>query len=34
MLLTVFLVFLEIFAIVLKANTKKHLDVLVKERDS
>jgi len=28
------LVFLENFVIVLKANTKKHLEVLVKERDS
>jgi len=34
MLLTVCLAFLEIFVIVLKANTKKHLDELVKERDS
>jgi len=30
----VFLVFLEIFATVLKANTKTHLVELVKERDS
>jgi hypothetical protein len=34
MLLTVCLVFLQNFVIVLKANTKKHLDELVKERDS
>ena len=34
MLLTVCLVFLENFVIVLKANTKKHLDELVKEQDS
>jgi hypothetical protein len=33
-LLTVFLVFLEIFATVLKANTKTHLVELVKEWDS
>jgi len=30
----VFLFFLEIFATMLKYNTKKHLDELVKERDS
>ena len=34
MLLTVFLVFLEIFATVLKANTTTHFVELVKERDS
>jgi len=33
-MLTGCLVFLENFVIVLKANTKKHLDKLVKERDS
>ena len=34
MLLTVCLVFLQNFVMVLKANTKKHLDELVKERNS
>ena len=34
MLLTVCLVFLENSIVVLKVNTKKHLDELVKERDS
>ena len=34
MLLTVCLVFLEHFITVLKVNTKKHLDELVKERNS
>jgi len=34
MLLTACLVFLENFVIVLKVNTKKNLDELVKERDS
>ena len=34
MLLTVCLVFLENSIVVLKVNTKKHLDELVKEQDS
>ena len=34
MLLTVCLVFFENFIVVLKVNTKKHLDELVKEWDS
>jgi len=34
MLLTICLVFLENSIVVLKVNTKKHLDELVKERDS